>query len=286
MRTAKLPLILLFMLAGVAAAQDAPAAQEKKPAAKKPATDPAGPEFDEGARKIWDTWKRMHYNLAKAGVKRVTHGIEATVAMMGGAPMQATAVFKWDGKKGSLDWEGNRQVGAMLAQQGWSVADLAVHYKKNGIEENLAGCKITLKAGETEDRLEVTGGKAGAPIKAFVFGKDGVLKGMVIEIPNPATGQPVSVDFDMGFTKLENGKYFNTGWEFGMGAFTDKTTLTVEKRGGFYVVTKADSSGTAGGQPIMTYTLRFTDWKFNDDVDKAEKKEQPAAGTESKPDGK
>jgi hypothetical protein len=299
MRTANLSLILLLMFAFVAAAQDEapPAAEKKKPAVKpveetaeEAAEEPGPPEFDEGAKKIWDAWKRMHYNLGEEGVKRASHGVEATVKMMG-QTMQATGVFKWDGEKGSLDWKGNQQASMMLAQQGWGVDQMSSHYRKDGLEDGLEGCKITLRAGETEDRLEVAGAAGSAPIKAFIFGKDGVLKGMVLEIPDPGTGQAIPVDFDMGFKKLDNGKYFNTGWEFtanfSMGAFTEKTTLTVEKRGAFYVLTAADSNGMMGGQPMMSKTLRFTDWKFNDDVGKAEtkKKAEAPAGAETPDDG-
>ena len=169
MRTANLSLILLLMLAVPAAAQDAPPAAEEK----KPAEKPAGPEFDEGARKIWDAWKRMQYNLGAAGVKRCTHKIAASVTAMGQS-MEGTAVFTWDGEKGSLKWD-NPQLGAMLGQQGWSVQNLSQAYQAELMNEMLAGCKVTLKSGETEDRLEVAG-KGKVPAKAFVFGKDGVLK--------------------------------------------------------------------------------------------------------------
>ena len=94
----------------------------------------------------------------------------------------------------------------------------------------------------------------------------------------------------MDFEKLENGKYVNTGWSFtaqsGMGAYSEQTKLTIDKVGEWYVLSKVDSEGSMGGQPMVTKTLRFTDWKFNDDVDKVEKKEKPAEGTGSKPFGK
>ena len=81
---------------------------------------------------------------------------------------------------------------------------------------------------------------------------------------------PQQIAFAMTFEKLENGKYVNTGWSFtaqsAMGAYSENTKMTIEKKGDYYVLAAVDSTGTMGGEPMITKKLRFTDWKFNDEV--------------------
>ena len=241
--------LALAMLAALVLGQE-----EKKEEAK-----PKPVELDELSKKLLDDWDKKVYSASKAGVKKASCTIKATVgAMKGSAP------YKWDGKKGSLAWD-NAQLGATLAQQGWSVQAINERMKAEPYRKAFEGCKLTAKAEEDQTRIKIEGHKN---ITEYVFTKEGVFKGLTLEMANPMGGKTKLV-LDMP-QKKEGDHYVEAGWtlqvDTPMGKFMDKTTVTYGKVGDFLVITKAVSEQTMGGNPSGSKVIEFTDWKFNDDV--------------------
>jgi hypothetical protein len=69
--------------------------------------------------------------------------------------------------------------------------------------------------------------------------------------------------------------YFRTGqtaeYEVpGMGKVVQSTKVTYTKVGAFRPVLKSETTSTAAGMPAGSRTFEYSDWEFNDDVDKKE----------------
>ena len=178
--------------------------------------------------------------------------------------LKGSAPYKWDGEKGTLEWD-NAQLGQLLAHQGWSVQSINERMKAEPYQKAFEGCKLTAKAEEDQTRIKIEGHKS---ITEFVFTKEGVFKGLTLEMAD-RTGGKTKLVLDMP-QKKEGDHYIETGWtlqaDTPMGKLIEKTTLTPGKVGDVLVITKAVSAQTMDGNPSGSKVIEFTDWKFNDDV--------------------
>jgi len=239
---------------GDAPKPDAPAAAEKK-----------GPEMDELSKKTLETWLGKTYALADVGAKTATCKLKLTVGAMG-QQMEADASYKWDGKKGAVEFA-DAGKGQMLSRA-LSSDRIDAMFQRNRVLEQLEGCKLTAKApaeGETDTVISVTGNsKTG--IKSMLFDKDGVMT--TVKIEQNTQGGAVNGTISLTYMTVD-GKYLRTSETVKattpQGEFEGKTSFTHEKSGAFHVCTKEEMTMSLGGQEIRRQTVVYSDWKFNDE---------------------
>ena len=112
-------------------------------------------------------------------------------------------------------------------------------------------------------------GETKAPIKSFLFGKDGLAKQMVISI-DTGMGAKQDITMDLKYKK-EGDKYLQNVESFelemgGMGKMTVKRETTYEKVKDIWLRKKLVSETTMGDRAMGGMTIEFTEWKLNDDV--------------------
>ena len=112
-------LTVLAMFAALVFAQEEKKEEKADP---KPAPKVKPVELDELSKKILEAWDKKAYSMSRAGVKKASCTMKATLDD-GGMEMKGSAPYKWDGEKGTLEWD-NAQLGATLAQRGWSVGQV------------------------------------------------------------------------------------------------------------------------------------------------------------------
>jgi hypothetical protein len=178
--------------------------------------------------------------------------------------MSGSAAYRWDGERGSLEWD-NPQLGATMAREGWSAASaFDVRFRPPPLVRE---GKLVAKAGEAGTIITV-GGTARGP-KELRFDKDGRLAGMVVAM---VTGGAVT-EVVLTFAYEQVGEKFAiSGWtvEFeipGIGKAKETTRFTLKEVDGRRVPERAEAKTEGARGPLGSRTIEFADWKFNDDAE-------------------
>ena len=225
-----------------------------------------GPELDEGAKKLWEGWKKKEYHLSQKGLKKASFKF----AMKAGGPMggmNTDGTYTWDGQKGAVKFA-DPAMGAMLAQSGQDVGKMYEEwFVANKAEKDLAGTKIT-SSQDGEYTLLKVDGKNEAGISEMRFDKEGVLKKMLIKQNSPQMGGEMTIKFEIKYEEYE-GQLLSAGYDgtvkSAMGEMKMSVSISYETKGKYRVPVKHVNSIEFGGQE-MKRTTDFTDWKFDDDV--------------------
>jgi len=258
-------LVLALLALPAALAQDA---EEKKT---------EGPQMDEVSKKLLENWQKSEYHLGRAGVKKAS--CKAKFSMTRG--MQAATLnitYKWDGEKSALEYD-NPQMGTAMNRGGGIARQFEERFKSEGLMKSFGSAKLTAKESEQGTVIAIEG-KAKGGITSFTFNKDGVVTEMTADTPSQMGGT-TPVKITPTYEKVD-GMYFRTGQTVeaevpGMGKVLSTTKITYVKVGSFRPVHKSETSTTAGGMPAGSRSFEYSDWKFNDDVDKKEES-GPAEG--------
>lgn len=246
------------------------------------------PDFsaDEASRKLLREWRGMEYHLGRAGVKRVSYTIHATLKTGPMArPQQATGKYLWGGNNktlaGKLTWS-NAALGRRLDQCGWGVEQLDMMLISDYLERWLDKCELHAASMPTHTRVTIQGHATG--LKGLKFDKDGVLEGMIMEVAAPRGGR-IAIDCHIG--------YHRDGEKFHVDSFTyvarmpngdtyhTVSRLSYKKLKGFHILDRVEETSTLAGQTVETLTLLFTDQRINDQVavpDEATGKKDKTAG--------
>jgi hypothetical protein len=238
---------------------------EKKQDEKK--EKPKVPEMDDLSRKTLETYRKIVYHPGLAGVKKASFTIKVKIDSPMGA-QQTKGTYKWDGKKGSLEWD-NAGMSAMLGQRGIDKEEFDGDFDVDAHLTTLAGAKLTAKQKDDGKILVTVEGKTKANIKSFLFAKIGLVEQMVVSAD---TGMGTKQDLTMHFVyRKEGDKHLETGQSFeiemgGMGKMSVKREKTYEKVSGFWLRKKVVSQTKMGERAMGGMTLELTEWKLNDDV--------------------
>jgi len=226
------------------------------------------PEWDATSRKLLDDWETKTYHLGRAGVEKASCTIEVSLQGQMTGTMGMKGAYKWDGEKGSLTWD-NTQLAAMLQGQGFGEDMLDEHFKEDANLDMFGKCKLTAESADDGTKVNIEGENK-AHLTALYFDGNGKLTKADAKA-DPGMGQelPMTIAFEYGEVdgKLCQ-KTFTVEMEIpNMGKVVDKTEITTEKVGDYWVTTKQHSTSSMGGQQVGTRTITIKDWKFNDDVE-------------------
>ena len=261
-------MLLLLILAGVpqfSNGEEAAAEPPKNPAAKAPAKPV---EMDEAARSLLDAWEKKLYQPGRAGVKKATCSIQATVQHPKfPKPLQATGQFRWDAgaaESGRLAWD-HEVAGALLMEQGWNAQNLSEPYDPEHFRKSLAGAKLSARADGERTVLAVAGPTA-AGFKEFVFDGAGLLAESVMAVPGRG-GAAGEIRFKHAYRK-EGEQYLFLGWSYtfeppGQGKLESTVKITQAQVGAYWVWSKVEESVSLDGKVIGSTLLEFSAQRFN-----------------------
>ncbi|MHC4931759.1 MAG: hypothetical protein ACYTGV_06170 [Planctomycetota bacterium] len=236
-----------------------------------------GPQMDAISKKLLEDWRKSEYHLGRAGVKKASCTTKLNMTR-GEQSMSLSITYKWDGDKSTLDFD-NPQMGAAMNQGGGMARQFEERFKSEDLMKSFGSAKLTAKESEQGTVVAVTG-KAKGGITSFTFNKEGVVTEMTADTPS-RMGGTVPVKITPTYEKVD-GMYFRTGQTVeaevpGMGKIISTTKITYVKVGSFRPVKKSETSTTAGGMPAGSRSFEYSDWKFNEEVDKKEES-KPAEG--------
>ncbi|MFI5401571.1 MAG: hypothetical protein ACHQ1G_01445 [Planctomycetota bacterium] len=230
--------------------------------------NPALPEMDDLARKTMKAWDAKEYHLGRAGVKRATCTVEATLPRSFGiqdakAPPTTKGVFLWDGEKAKIRWE-DEERGHEADYGSLSARELCASWFEPWWK-SFKGLKLR---GRRND--------------------DG---GVVIEYDHRDTSYALTFDAESVLAKIEwwgaevrratqtfayerrEGMWLLRGCETvsaeGAAAWTCRMELQHETVAGYLApksIRVVEKSRGAGSDMEDIWELRLTDWKFNDDA--------------------
>lgn len=226
------------------------------------------PDWDATSRKLLDDWEAKTYHLGRAGVEKASCTVDFSVQHPMAGTMAMTGTYKWDGEKGTLNWD-NDQLAGRMKQAGISEDMLTEHFKENVHLAKFGKCKLTAESAEDGTKINIEG-ENDRHLTALYFDGNGKLTKAAGSF-DPGTGQqvPLTITFEYGEVdgKLYQ-KVTNAELEIpGMGKVFSKTEITTEKLGDYWVTTKVQTTNTMNGQPAGSSTVTIKDWKFNDDVE-------------------
>ena len=226
------------------------------------------PEWDAASKKLLNEWEAKTYHLGRAGVEKATCTIEVSLQGPMTGPMSMNGTYKWDGEKSSLEWD-NSQMASMLQGQGFSEDMLEEHFKEGANLDVFGKCKLTAESTDDGTKISVEGENK-SHLTAMYFDANGTMT-KADAMVDPGMGQKMPMTIAFEYAQVD-GKCYPKTWTVEMeipqmGKVVDKTEITTEKVGEYWVTTKQHSTSNMGGQPMGTRTITIKDWKFNDDVE-------------------
>ena len=187
--------------------------------------------MDELSKRLFDSWSRRQYDLDRAGAKEASCKVRARIGQQPGKTAEASGVYHWDGKRGSLTWD-NPKVGKALARQGWGARKLDMWFKA---DRRLELDRVKLAATKKEDGTTVVradggkGARSQVRLKAIHFDRDGILTSEVTSVRGPEG--PVDVTMSFRYEKVGD-LLALSGWTMALGTGASSQRRSPARRSG------------------------------------------------------